>query len=181
MTPAMWSACNKGHPSLTFSRRQRVALTGTTKPAWKPCCERLCGHERVMAAVVACGSVSGRGGGGAQPTERSQKRALKSSKNSLTVGCCQGSYTTQYTHISLISPPVDSLLPPPFTALPGGEALVSIISDTVRQDTSNSLLSMEALRTPVPIACGCSLLPVGGSGATQAGRTSREARRHAAD
>jgi hypothetical protein len=39
-----------------------VALTGTTKPAWKPCCERLCGHDRVMAAVVACGSVSGRGG-----------------------------------------------------------------------------------------------------------------------
>jgi hypothetical protein len=61
------------------------------RPGNHACCELSNGSR------CCCMRLSGR----AQPTQRSQKRALKSSKNSLTAGCCQGSYTTTvHTHFS---------------------------------------------------------------------------------
>jgi hypothetical protein len=53
-----------------------------------------------------------------QPTERSQNQALKSSKNSGTVGCCQGAYilhslsSLHFTHFFFFTS-IDQLSPPP--------------------------------------------------------------------
>jgi hypothetical protein len=105
-TTHAWSACNEGHASQTFSRRRRMGAHRMEKrvlvsaqllaarrnrPGNHACCELSNGSR------CCCMRLSGR----AQPTQRSQKRALKSSKNSLTAGCCQGSYTTTvHTHFS---------------------------------------------------------------------------------
>lgn len=54
-----------------------------------------------------------------QPTERSQNQALKSSKNSGTVGCCQGAYilhslsSLHFTHFFFFFTSIDQLSPPP--------------------------------------------------------------------
>lgn len=76
-----------------------------------------------------------------QPTERSQNQALKSSKNSGTVGCCQGAYilhslsSLHFTHFFFL-PPLISFHRP--QARPQGVSWSNTIIILLQRTLSNS-------------------------------------------